>query len=117
MYKYFVTNDGSHDLRSTDPEPVLSRTRRKLLLAKKNGEQITTTAEVCHEMEFSSEEENVQAVAAAEKSERVIRDCCLSGVGGDRVGGATAAHAHIITTCFWCSTEIMSSNHVSLATL
>jgi len=67
-----------------------------LLQARKDGQQVTTSAEVCHEMESSSEEENVQAVAAAEKSERMIRDSRLSGVGGDRVGGATCTCAQCV---------------------
>ena len=89
MYKYFVANDGSHDKVSTAPERVSSRTQRKLLQARKDGQQITTSAEICNEMESSSEEENVQAVATAERSERLIRDCLLSSVGGDQAGGAT----------------------------
>jgi len=90
MYKYFVTNDGSHDKGSTAPEPVSSRTRRKLLQARKDRRQVTTSPEVCNEMESSSEEENVQAAATAKRSERLIHDCRLSGVGGDQAGGATA---------------------------
>jgi len=89
MYKYFVASDRSHDKGSTAPEPVSSRTRRKLLQARKDGWQVTTSAEVYNEMESSSEEENVQAVATAERSERLIRDSRLSGVGGDQAGGAT----------------------------
>ena len=88
MYKYFVANDGSHDKRFTAPEPVSSRTRRKLLQARKDGRQVTTSTEVCKSIESSSEEENLQAVAMAEKSERMVHDSRLSGVGGD--GSVTA---------------------------
>jgi len=72
--KCFVANGGSHDARSIIPEPVSSRTRRKLLLAKSDDKQVTTSAEVCHEMESSSEDENIQAATAFERSERQVHD-------------------------------------------
>ena len=87
MYKCFVANDVSHDKGFTAPESVSSRSRRKLLQARKDGRQVTTSAEVCNEMESLSEEENLHAVAMAEKSERLVRDSRLGGVGGD--GGTT----------------------------
>jgi len=92
MYKYFVANDGSHDKGSTAPEPISSRTRRKLLQAGKDGRQVVTSADVCNAMGSSSEEEIEQATATARKSERLFRDSRLSGVGGDRVGRATLRH-------------------------
>ena len=72
--KCFVANGGSHDNRSIIPEPVSSRTRRKLQLYKSDGKQITTSAEICHEMESSSEDENVEAVAAFERSQKQVKD-------------------------------------------
>jgi len=72
--KCFVANGGSHDARSIIPEPVSSKTRRKLQLYKSDGKQMTTSAEVCHEMESSSEDENVEAVAAFERSQKQVQD-------------------------------------------
>ena len=55
--KCFVANDKPHDNRFVIPEPVSSRTRRKLQLGKCDGKQVTSAAEIYNEMEPSSEDE------------------------------------------------------------
>jgi len=67
--KYFVANNKPHDNRFVIPEPVSSRTRRKLQLCKSDGKQVTSTAEVYNEMEPSSEGEEAEIDAAFTRSQ------------------------------------------------
>jgi len=55
--KCFVVHDKPHDNRFIIPEPISSRTRRKLLLRKGDENQASSDAEVNNEMEPSSEDE------------------------------------------------------------
>jgi len=72
--KYFVANDEPHDNRFVIPEPVSSRTRRKLQLSKCDGKQVTPTAEVYNEMEPSSEDEESEIDAAFTRSQMQAMD-------------------------------------------
>jgi len=67
--KCFVAHDRPHDNRFIIPEPVSSRTRRKLQLGKCDGKQVTSSAEVYNEMEPSSEDEEREMNATCNKSQ------------------------------------------------
>ena len=88
--KCFVTCDKPHDNRFIMPEPISSRTRRKLQLRKCDGSLVTSDAEVYKEMEPSSEdEENVEdatcfrshtkSVVSKEKTAQRIGSCATNG--------------------------------------
>ena len=66
--KYIVAHDKPHDSRFIIPEPVSSRTRRKLQLDKHDGKQVTLSAEVYSEMEPSSNDEEAEVQVASERS-------------------------------------------------
>jgi len=67
--KCFVAHDRPHDNRFIIPEPVSSRTRRKLQLEKCDGKQVTSSAEVYNEMEPSSEDEEGEMNATCNRSQ------------------------------------------------
>ena len=66
--KYIVAHDKPHDNRFIIPEPVSSRTRRKLQIGKHDGKQVTLGAEVYSEMEPSSNDEEAEINATCERS-------------------------------------------------
>jgi len=92
--KYFVANDESHDNRFIIPEPISSRTRRKLQLSKSDGKQVTSSAQVYHEMEPSLEDEDAEVDAAFERSQMQAIDSEVNdAVSGEIVCGSRAKRA------------------------
>jgi len=67
--KCFVTHDKPHDNRFIIPEPISSRTRRKLQLGKCDDNQITSNLEMDNEMEPSSEDEEGEVNATCCRSQ------------------------------------------------
>jgi len=67
--KCFVAHDKPHDSRFVIPEPISSRTRRKLQLGKCDGSQATSSVEIHCEMEPSSEDEEEEANATCYSSQ------------------------------------------------
>jgi len=67
--KCFVTHDKPHDNRFIIPEPISSRTRRKLQLGKRDGSQATSNVEMNSEMEPSSEDEEDEENATCCRSQ------------------------------------------------
>ena len=67
--KCFVAHDKPHDSRFVIPEPISSRTRRKLQLGKCDGGQATSSVEIHCEMEPSSEDEVEEANATCYSSQ------------------------------------------------
>ena len=78
--KYFVAHDEPHDSRFVIPEPISSRTRRKLQLGKCGGSQATSNVEIHCEMEPSSEDEEEEANAACCRSQAHAKYHGTSGV-------------------------------------
>jgi len=66
--KCFVTHDKPHDNRFIIPEPISSRTRRKLQLGKYDDKQVTSNVEMDNEMEPSSEDEEGEVNATCNRS-------------------------------------------------
>jgi len=67
--KCFVTYDKPHDNRFIMPEPISSRTRRKLQLGKCDGNLVTSDVEVHNKMEPSSEDEEGEQNATCSRSQ------------------------------------------------
>jgi len=89
--KYFVANDEPHDNKFVIPEPVSSRTRRKLQLSKSDGKQVTSTAEVYNEMEPSSEDEEAEVDATFTRSQmQAMNSEVNEAVSGDVACGSRA---------------------------
>ena len=107
--KYIVALDKPHDSRFVIPEPVSSRTRRKLQLGECDGSQATSNVEIHGEMEPSSdEEEEVNATCCGSKAHAECNG--TSGVVSKRItmpgSGSSATWSSIVPYLLHPSTTI-----------
>jgi len=118
--KCIVAYDKPHDNRFIIPEPVSSRTRRKLQLGKCDGRQVTSNVEVYSEMEPSSNDEEAEISATRERSR--IQAICTGEreavskeiACGTSRGSATPPKFSLVYLLAWCPplhTPYISSPH------
>jgi len=110
--KCFVAHDKPHDNRFVIPEPVSSRTRRKLQLGKCDGKQVISTAEVYSEMEPSSEDEEVEISATCKRSQtQAMCSSVNDAVSREIACGLNWGSATLQSTNFVHMQAVLSYNH------
>lgn len=71
LNKFYVAGTGSRDNGPGVPDPISSRTTRKLAQANRDGKQVTVSAEVHEDEKSSDEDEDGQIVSATKPPTRM----------------------------------------------